>query len=122
MTEETEENVNHPLRKSISVDISELYKFTPKDLVIEIVEEHYSNLAYIQVTPRDVYIDFLPMPGVKRDGKMIIKGTRVYMPHSAAQKLAEVLGQVLEISHKENKIETYQPTDIKEEPKSKLES
>lgn len=32
------------------------------------------------------------MPGTKRDGKMAVKGVRVYMSHPAAKRLAEVLG------------------------------
>jgi hypothetical protein len=115
--EENTEQLTSPSNVSVSIDISELYKFEPSDLVIEIVEEHYSNLAYIQVTPRDVYIDFLPMPGVKKDGKMVVKGTRIFMSHPAAQKLAEVLGRVLENVHKENGMEVYQPSEVKRRAK-----
>ena len=100
---------------SVSVDISELYKFKQDDLVLEISEERYSNLAYIQVAPREVSIDFLPMPGIKKDGKMVIKGTRIYMSHMAAQMLAERLNQLLEEVHEKGGIETYRSKQKKEE-------
>lgn len=35
------------------------------DLILDIASSHYSNLAYVQVTHRDVYIDFLEMRGLK---------------------------------------------------------
>lgn len=35
------------------------------------------------------------MPGTKRDGKMAVKGVRIYMSHPAAKRLAEVLGEIL---------------------------
>lgn len=119
MAEKMKESAEQPTPNpssvvSVKVDISDLYKFEPSDLVLEITEEHYSNLAYIQVTTRDVYIDFLPMPGVKKDGKTVIKGTRIFMSHSAAQKLAETLGRVLERADKESGMETYQPPKTKE--------
>jgi len=72
----------------------------------------YSNLAYIQVTHRDVYIDFLEMPGIKReDGKMHVDGTRVFMSHAAAQKLAEALNGILEKVYSEGGMENYCPAD-----------
>jgi hypothetical protein len=80
----------------VSVDLRRLYAFAPSDLSLDIASSHYSNLAYVQVTHRDVYIDFLEMPGTKRDGKMAVKGVRIYMSHPAAKRLAEVLGGILE--------------------------
>ncbi|OGS56048.1 MAG: hypothetical protein A3K60_02800 [Euryarchaeota archaeon RBG_19FT_COMBO_56_21] len=65
------------------------------NLIPDITITRYSNLAYVQASPRDVCVDFLEMPGVKKDGKMVVNGTRVYMSHVAAQKLGEVLQSVL---------------------------
>lgn len=79
----------------VGVDLKEMYRFEAKDMVPEISVSRYSNLAYVQVSPRDVYIDFLEMPGVKRDGRVAVNGTRVYMSHVAAQRLGEVLQQTL---------------------------
>jgi len=68
---------------SLTIDISEMYKYNTKDLMTDISSSAYSNLAYVQATHRDLYIDFLEMPGIKKDdGKMHIKGTRIYMSHS----------------------------------------
>src|SRR5574341_549548 len=83
-------------RDSITVDLRELYKFEQKDIIPDISIVRYSNLAYIQITHRDVYIDFLEMPGIKKDGKVLLNGTRIYMSFAAAQKLAETLQGILE--------------------------
>jgi hypothetical protein len=104
-------------KSSTTIDIGELYRFKPEDLSIEILGERYSNLAYIQVTHRDVHIDFLSTPGVKKDGKMVLPGIRVFMSHVAAQKIAEALGQLLEDIHSKGKMETYR---VDEKEKSKL--
>lgn len=113
MAEQEEKQVKHqaikkPTRVSMNINVLDLYKFDPSDLTVEITEEHYSNFALVQVTPNDVYIDFLPMPGVKRDGKMVLKGTRIFLPHSVAQKLGETLGHVLET------VEAYKSPKAKE--------
>jgi len=100
-------------RVSLNINLMDLYKFDVKDLVVEITEEHYSNHAMIQVTDKDVYIDFLSMPGIKKDGKMVIRGTRVFMPYSSAQVLAESLGRVLETANKEGGMTTYSPQKVK---------
>src|SRR5690554_1219812 len=76
---------------AIAVDLRKLYRFEPGELQLDIAHSSYSNLAYVQVAHRDVCIDFLEMPGVRRDGRARINGTRVYMSHAAAQKLAEAL-------------------------------
>lgn len=81
----------------VPIDFRKLYAFEPSELVLDIASSHYSNLAYVQVAHRDVYIDFLEMPGMKRDGKMAVKGVRIYMAHPAAKRLAEVLGEIMEV-------------------------
>ncbi len=94
------------------IDLRELYKWKPEDLFPEISYSTYSNLAYIQVTHRDVYIDFLEMPGIKQeDGKMHVNGTRIFMSHAAAQKLAEALNGILNQVHNEGGMESYSPVD-----------
>ena len=99
---------------SILIDLNEMYDFDPKDMVPDISLVRYSNFAYIQVTPRDVYVDFLEMPGIKKDNKVIVNGTRVYMSHIAAQKLAEALQGVLEKVHKSGEMEMYKGVQKKE--------
>lgn len=120
MVEAKEDSTNQKSQPSstssvtVSINVSDLYSFRPEDVVLEICEEHYSNLAYIQIANREVYIDFLPMPGVKKDGKMILKGTRIYMSHAAAQTLAEKLTNLLEEVYEKGGIETYTPRQIKD--------
>jgi len=95
--------------RAAAVDLRELYRFEPEELQLDITHSSYSNLAYVQVAHRDVCIDFLEMPGVRRDGKALINGTRIYMSHAAAQKLAEALNGILERVHTEEGMEKYVP-------------
>jgi hypothetical protein len=82
------------------IDLKAAYKYDPAELSTEITVSRYSNLAYIQVSPRDVCIDFLEMPGIRKAGKMVVGGARIYMSHDSARKLAETLGGVLEKARK----------------------
>jgi hypothetical protein len=91
-----------------SIDLKSIYAFDPKDITTDISVVRYSNLAYIQVMPRDLYIDFLEMPGVKKDGKMVATGTRIYMSHTAGQKLAEVLAGILKQVNLSGGMEKYE--------------
>ena len=92
-------------REELTIDLRELYKYDTKDLQVDITAVRYSNLSWIQVSPRDVSIDFLEMPGVKKDDKIAINGTRIYLSHVAAEKLSEVLGNVLKRVHNRGEIE-----------------
>jgi hypothetical protein len=94
-------------KEELTINLSELYKYDVKDMNVDITVVKYSNLAWVQVTPRDVEIDFLEMPGVKKDGKMMINGTRIYMSHFAAQKLSEVLTEILKQVHNRGDIEQF---------------
>lgn len=101
-------------QEDITINLGELYKFDAKDLQVDITEVKYSNLAWIQIGPRDVMIDFLEMPGIKKDNKTVINGTRIYMSHVTAERLSKVLGDILknvqnrggieQLSFKKNKI------------------
>lgn len=82
------------------IDLRAAYRYDPAELSTEIAVSRYSNLAYIQVSPRDVCIDFLEMPGVRRGGRMVVGGARIYMSHEAARKLAETLADVMERTSK----------------------
>jgi len=93
--------------EGVTIDIRKLYEFDTKNLVPNITLTSYSNLAYINITPRDVYIDFLEMPGIKHDDKVLINGTRIYMSHAAAKALADGLNEILEEVHSKGKMEQY---------------
>jgi hypothetical protein len=103
--------VDGPSGAPLAFDLKEMYRFDPKEAVPEITTVRYSNLAYIQVTPRDVYIDFLEMPGVKREGRAVVNGTRVYMSFVAARRLSEVLKDILERARATGAMEEYGPSE-----------
>jgi hypothetical protein len=107
MTEE--ENVQQDIANSnVSINLGDLYKFSPKDLYLDLSTKHYANHTFIQVTERDLYLDFLEMPGVKQpDGRMAVSGARIYMTHASALSLAETLFSVLEKVEKEGHMESY---------------
>jgi hypothetical protein len=97
------------------MNIKDLYKFKPEDLVLNVSSTHYSNVTYMQVAPREVVLDFLELPGIKKDGKMVIDGTRIYMSHVAAQTLVEKLGKLLENAYEGGSIAKFEftkPEDI----------
>lgn len=118
MAEETK--IATRARQTITVDLAELYKFNPEDLVTDIKGSAYSNLAFIQVTHRDVFIDFFEMPGIKKEGKMVMPGTRVYMSFAAAQRLSEALSGVLERAHKDGEMEQYISSGTKKRVSTKV--
>ena len=95
--------------EGVTIDLNEIYKFELKDLTIDITASKYSNLAYVTCEHRDVFIDFLEMPGIKKDGKMMVNGTRIFMSHAAAQKLAEALKGILKQIHDQGQMEVYSP-------------
>jgi hypothetical protein len=97
------------------IELRDLYGFKPEELALEILETYYSNVAYMQVTPRDVLIDFLEAPGIKKEGKTVIGGVRIFMSHVAAQKLAERLSKLLENTYKSGvieRLEFLQPKEV----------
>ncbi|MDD4454628.1 MAG: DUF3467 domain-containing protein [Candidatus Methanomethylophilaceae archaeon] len=108
-----DEKQNEITDRAAAVDLRKLYRFEPEELQLDITHSSYSNLAYVQVTHRDVCIDFLEMPGVRREGRALVNGTRVYMSHAAAQKLAEALSGILEKVHTEEGMERYVPGGLK---------
>jgi hypothetical protein len=95
--------------RQIPIDFGKMYQFSPEEMCPDIRSSSYANISFITCTNRDVYIDFLEMPGIKKDGKMMIPATRVYMSHSAAQQLAEKLNEVLEGSYQRGEMEFFTP-------------
>ncbi len=105
LNEET--NVSEEKTEEFVIDLRKVYSYKPENLKPDISIVRYSNLAYINTTNRDVHIDFLEMPGIIKDDKVLLNGTRIYMSHAAAQKLAERLLETLEQVHSVGKIEKY---------------
>lgn len=104
-----EEDIKQPQKGKSKIDISNIYSKSINDSEICIDEEHYANLSYVQLSHRDVYIDFLTMPGIMKDGRQIIHGTRIFLSHSAAQQMAAVLTTMLKKVHDRGKMELYDP-------------
>src|SRR5271157_2306853 len=100
-------------RKSVPVDLAKIYAMNFENAEPNIRATGYSNLAYIQVSERDVYIDFLEMPGMKKDNKVQIDGVRIYMSFAAAQKLSETLGGILEKVYYAGGMEEYKNANNK---------
>jgi len=110
-----------PEGQVVNINMRDLYTFKPEDLVADIRATAYSNLAFIQVTHRDVFIDFFEMPGTKKDGKMVMPGTRVFMSYAAAQRLSEALTGILEKAHKDGGMEQYIAGGTKQEISTKVQ-
>jgi len=99
--------------ESVTIDVGQLYKFTPDMLEQNIVHSTYSNLAYIQVSHRDVSIDFYQMPGIRNGNKQEVPGTRIFMSHVAAQKMALSLLNILNNIHNHGDMEKFEPKEVK---------
>jgi len=104
MTDTHESSQEKPMKKSMRINILDMYETRPEDLILDISATHYSNIAYIQVAERDVILDFLALPGTKKEGKTVVNGVRVYMSHVAAQSLVERLGKLIENAYNEGNI------------------
>ncbi len=103
--------------KQITVDIGKLFRIDPNKIQPEINHVHYSNVAYIQVNPRDTIIDFLQMPGLPDDDTSIVKTTRIYLSHIAAKRLAETILTTLDTALDSEGIEIFPPANKKKGPK-----
>lgn len=86
-------------------ELERLYGGTKK---LKLVVEHvsYANLAFIQVSSRDVFIDFTQAPGDPQGSEIFVRMIRIYLPHTAAKSLGEVIGRILEKAKKAGQIET----------------
>jgi hypothetical protein len=90
--------------QNASDEISVLYK-TDKEPIIDIAYRSYSNLAFINIQPRDVVIDFLEAPPVIENGVARVKANRIFLTHTAAMSLAKVLTDVLNKAIESGKLE-----------------
>jgi hypothetical protein len=102
-----------------SFDIDKLYKTDQNNIILNISESVYSNYARINVSNRDVSIDFIEFPGVKKEDKLIIDAIRIKLPHSVAQNLAGILIDLLEKTYVDGNMEQYKPlskADLKNLP------
>lgn len=75
----------------ISLDMEEYYQVKQKELSLDISRIRYSNHQIVQSGNSDIYVDFLEMPGIRKDEKWVIEGTRIYLPPKIAKGLARAL-------------------------------
>ena len=75
-----------------------LVQFIPSNdpITPEIDVVRYSNQILINLTENDAMLDFLELPGIAREGKMHVRGTRIYLTIERAKKLHDVLGTILQ--------------------------
>jgi len=76
-----------------------------KKLRVNIRDSHYANLAFVQVSPRDVFIDFIQAPGLPAGDEILVEVTRIYLSAPAAKSLASVLGGLVENLRKSGQFE-----------------
>lgn len=100
-------------KTTVAVDLSSSYNIESSPTVTDIERVHYSNLATVNVSHRDVFVDFLQIPGFKREDTTHLPGVRVFMSYASAQKLAEALSMVLEKVHADGGMEEYRPDETK---------
>lgn len=115
MSESEKEDV---LGKSFTDILSLLYKEDAKNPKLEITDDFYSNIANIQVNNMDVSIDFFSVPGVNYGGASCIRGIRVHIPHSTAQRIAQILITSLDQAYKSGTLEQYVPMKPQEDKRS----
>jgi hypothetical protein len=102
-------DANHEKDRIVSLEIGKCYQFKPEDFEVNVTNANYANTSFIQVMGQDVFIDFMALPGIKRDGKMVADATRIYMTHVQAKKLVDTLGAVLENTYQAGRMEKYPP-------------
>ena len=98
-------------KKPISIDIGNLFQIDPERIKQEIDHVHYSNISYIQVSPRDVQIDFLQMPGIPENVGSRVKTTRIYLSHVAAKRLAETITTTLKDASDSGGLDFFKPEE-----------
>lgn len=97
----------------VSFDLESAYAIDGTKVVTDVDQIHYSNLAMVNVTHRDVFIDFLQLPGVKRDDMTHLPGVRVFMSYASAQRLADAISDILVKVYSEGGMEEYHLDETK---------
>lgn len=75
-------------------ELANLYSRSKK-LRMSVKESRYANLAFVQVSPRDVFIDFIQAPGLPDGDEIRVDVTRIYLSPPAAKSLADVLSDLV---------------------------
>lgn len=67
----------------------------PKNPIADVIQTWYSNYGFVTAGGRDLWIDFLQLPGTPVEGRTHIPTYRIFLTHVAAQKLAEQILSVV---------------------------
>ncbi len=76
-----------------------------KKVLMSVKEARYANVAFVQVSPRDVFIDFIQAPGLPDGDEVRVDVTRIYLSPPAAKSLADVLANLVQKLQKEGQFE-----------------
>ncbi|WP_146199769.1 DUF3467 domain-containing protein [Methanospirillum stamsii] len=67
-----------------------------KDPITNIILTRYCNSVNIQASNNDMALDFMELPGLFKDGKLVTEGIRVYMTHEHARLMANAILSTLQ--------------------------
>lgn len=95
----------------ITLNVRDMYDYDPKKVKAKIVSTHYSNQAWIQINHRDVVLDFLQIPGYPENDSITVPAARIYLTHSHAQKMANLILNILKDLDKKDRLEKYESED-----------
>jgi hypothetical protein len=102
-------------KTQLQLDLASLYKIDPAQTVLEMVGTHHANHVMVQLLQRDIYLDFLAIPGIIRDGKHSVQAFRIQLSHQTAYQLMTALQQMMSQARSGDIIERF-PPDSKEPP------
>ena len=93
---EKSEESEGDIGKKILDRLNDLNRIKWDDVEIDIVQEVFSNYQYYQLGSGIMYIDFLTLPGIAREGKTHINGFRVHLTIKNAKNLIENIHEFIE--------------------------
>ncbi|MEA3559651.1 MAG: hypothetical protein U9R75_10390 [Candidatus Thermoplasmatota archaeon] len=100
--------------ENINIDIGKMFRFDQDKMETDITKMMYSNHVYIQINPREVELNFMNIPGVKKEGNNICETVKIIMPFSGAQSFANVLLETMASVYNQGGMEEYNPDEIDE--------
>jgi hypothetical protein len=95
MTEKIKElKAGETIQSQIKMNLVQIIP-SPDPVYPEIDIVRYSNQIMVNVSESEVMMDFLEMPGVALEGKMHVRGTRIYVSFDKAKKMRDILNKLL---------------------------
>jgi anionic cell wall polymer biosynthesis LytR-Cps2A-Psr (LCP) family protein len=97
-------------------DIDDIFDNSDCQVIPNVTHSKYSNIAYISASNRDIHINFLELPGIRKGNELLIDTTRIYMTYSSAQKLAAAIQEVLREAYSKGSMQEYSPEEEGQPP------